>query len=107
MAKNWGNALLRQIGSLSPQESENISLLLDRAEDILLRHADEAPGVVAYGLACVYGRRGDATRCLHWLKISQTHHTLPDCTHLRTDPDLDAVRAAPEFVEWLQSVCPE
>lgn len=106
-ANNWGSALVSEVGALPPQEGEQISLLLNRSEEILLSHASEAPGVVAYNLACVYSRRGDVARCVHWLKMCQTHGTLPDCTHLRTDRDLDALRAAPEFIEWFQSVCPE
>jgi len=106
-ANNLGNALLSEAGALPSQEGEQISLLLNRAEEVQLAHAGQAPGVVAYNLACVYGRRGDVARCVHWLKMCQTHGTLPDCTHLRTDRDLDAVRATPEFIEWLQAVCPE
>ena len=80
--------------------------LLDQAEQLLLAHADAAPGVVAYNLACAYGVRGDVQACLKWLRVSQAHKTLPDCTHLRDDKDLEAVRNTPEFTEWFKQVCP-
>ena len=105
-ANNWGTALIAEAGAIAERDAEQSKRLLDQAEQLLLAHADAAPGKVAYNLACVYGRRADVQNCLKWLGVSQKHNTLKDCTYLREDKDLDEVRNAPEFVEWLRQVCP-
>lgn len=106
-AVNLAGNLLEQIGADSSVDRMKIASLIDRAEAVLLQHAAAAPGLVAYNLACVYGRRGDVTHCLHWLKVSQTHHALPDCKKLKTDKDLEPVRTSSEFVAWFVTVCPQ
>jgi len=79
---------------------------LQQAERLLLEHVEATPGEMAYNLACVYGLRTDVQSCLKWLRVSQHHKILPDCANLRDDKDLDAVRNAPEYVEWLKQVYP-
>ena len=106
-ANNWGAALLHEAIALTPTDGVQADLLRDRAEKILLQHAEAAPGAVAYNLACIYGLRGDAATCLRWLNTCQTYKALPDCAHLKSDSDLTAVRTSPEFVEWLRTVCPQ
>ncbi|MDD4964200.1 MAG: hypothetical protein PHI11_09820 [Gallionella sp.] len=107
VASNWASALMREATALNVNNAAEATVLCNRAEQILLQHADAAPQIVGYNLACVYGIRGDVATCLKWLKICQTHNVLPDCTHLQTDTDLDNVRSAPEFVAWLQTHCPD
>ena len=104
-ANSWGAVLLQVADVIAASDSEQLSVLLDQTEKMLLAHADAARGVVSYNLACVYGRRGDVPRCLHWLSISKTEKELPDCAHLSSDKDLDPVRNTPEFNAWFVSVC--
>lgn len=104
-ANNWGSAMLYEAGVIASIDAEASQELLGQAEQLLLAHVAAAPNVVSYNLACVYGRRGDVTQCLHWLAISHAHKELPDCEHLRQDKDLNAVRNAPEFIEWFSLVC--
>jgi Plant specific mitochondrial import receptor subunit TOM20 len=104
-ADNWGSALLHEAGAIALSDPEQSSALLNQAEKMLLAHADAAPSVVSYNLACIYGRRGDVPRCLHWLSIPKTEKELPDCAHLSSDKDLDPVRNTPEFNAWFASVC--
>jgi len=106
-ANNLGSVLLSQVGTFSSTEGDQINPLLDRAEEVLLEHTAAAPGRVAFNLACVYGRRGDVSNCLRWLRVSNGYSALPNCEVLRTDRDLDAVRTSPEFMTWLHSVCPQ
>lgn len=104
-ADNWGGALLHEANAIADSDAGRSRALLIQAEQLLLAHADVAPGKVSYNLACVYGQRGDVAQCLQWLKVCQTHENLLDCEHVRKDKDLDAVRGAPEFIAWLESVC--
>jgi len=105
-ANNFGSALVSEANAIAASDSAEAEQLLNQAEQLLLRHADAAPGLVAYNLACVYGLRGNAHDCLRWLRVSQEHGKLPDCKHLREDKDLDPVRNDPEFAEWFKQVCP-
>lgn len=102
-AINWGGALITEAST--NKDVTRSQQLLSQAEQLLLAHADAAPGLVAYNLACLYGLRADIQQCLHWLNICQSHKELPDCSHLRADKDLDAVRNSPEFIAWLATVC--
>ncbi|MDD5056704.1 MAG: hypothetical protein PHQ60_02450 [Sideroxydans sp.] len=104
-ANNWGATLLFEVNVLTDSGGDESKRQLAKAEQLLLDHADAAPGLVAYNLACVYGRLGDVHQCLYWLKVGHTHKTLPECAHLREDKDLNAVRESPEFVAWLVTVC--
>ncbi|MDP3281275.1 MAG: hypothetical protein Q8M57_09560 [Nitrosomonas sp.] len=103
-ADGWGFALLKEANAIAVTDADQANELRDRAEQLLLQHAEAAPELVAYNLACVYGQRGDVSNCLHWLKTAQTHNKLVSCEHLQTDADLDAVRNHPDFQAWLQSV---
>lgn len=104
-AGNWGTALITEASTLATNDAGESKRLLDEAEQLLLAHADAAPDVVAYNLACVYGLRVDIQKCLHWLNIGLSHKQLPDCAHLRNDKDMDAVRKSPEFIAWLATTC--
>ncbi|MDX8398817.1 MAG: hypothetical protein R8K20_01040, partial [Gallionellaceae bacterium] len=103
---NWGNALLTEASAIAASEPEMSQQLFQQAERLLLEHAEAAPGEMAYNLACVYGLRTDVQSCLKWLQVCQQHKTLPDCAHLRAEKDLDLVRDAPEYVDWLKQVYP-
>lgn len=106
VAKNWGHVLLSEANAVAATDVEYSNELLKQVEQLLLAHAEAAPGVVAYNLACVYSIRGDLQSCLKWLRVSEEHGELPDRTHVRTDKDLDAVRNAPEFIEWFRQAYP-
>ncbi len=103
---NRGNNLFLHAKLCAKEKPEIAANLLNQAEQLLLASSGDAPEMVAYTLACIYGLRADVQGCLKWLQISQTQGVLPDCVHLSGDKDLDAVRDAPEFVEWFKQVCP-
>lgn len=105
-ADNWGNALLTEASAIAQHDPGRSRQLLVQAEQLLLEHANAAPGVVAYNLACVYGLRADVQSCLKWLKVAQEHKTLVSCEHIRNDKDLEPVCTDPAFTEWLNQVCP-
>lgn len=105
-ANNCGNYFLQEarvIASSNPEESKR---LVEQAKNLLLNHAEAAPGVVAYNLACVYGLRGDVQSCLKWLKVRQERGKPLDCEYMRNDQDLDPVRNDPDFIAWLEQACP-
>ncbi len=105
-ANNWGSALLSEARAIAVIDAEGTKRLRDQAEQLLLAHAEVAPGMVAYNLACMYGLCGDVQNCLKWLRVAQEHKTLVSCEHLNGDNDLDLVRNSPEFIEWFKQVCP-
>lgn len=104
-ASNYANDLADEARVITISNIEQSQQLLNQAEQLLLAHVDAAPDMVSYNLACVYGQRKDVQSCLHWLTVCQAHKKLPDCAHLNTDKDLDAVRESPEFIAWLATVC--
>lgn len=103
---NWSNALVGEANAIAESEPEESKCLLEQAEQLLLQHAEAAPDVVTYNLACVYGRLHNVQSCLHWLKVAKEHKALENCEHMRNDQDLDPVRNDPEFIDWLEQACP-
>ncbi|MDD2777252.1 MAG: hypothetical protein PHU06_15015 [Gallionella sp.] len=106
-ANNWAATLMREAIALGVQNDAESNLLRNRAEQLLLQHANAAPKIVAYGLACLFALRGEVVECLNWLRICHIYNVLPACFHLKTDTNFDKVRSSPEFVVWLQTVCPD
>lgn len=105
-AINWTSALLSEASMLMTTDHRQSDSLLNHAEMILLQHVEAEPAAL-YNLACLFGLRGDVTSCLKWLEKCQQRSSLPAFTHLQNDSCLDNVRCAPEFVAWLQTVCPD
>ena len=57
--------------------------------------------LMMYNVACVFGRLGDASAAVKSLK-SSIAAGLEDYEWLKTDPDFDTIRNAPEFMELLK-----
>jgi hypothetical protein len=105
-ANNLGYGLLSEARAIAANEPEQSKNLLNQAELLLLQHAEAAPGIVAYNIACIYSLQQDVLACLKWLRIAQQHNSLESCEHMREDHDLDTIRNTPEFIEWFKQVCP-
>jgi len=99
---NWGNGLLYQA---KQRDGEERSSLLGKAKEILLEAEKLRPGSASYDLACVVTLVGDSTAARGWLLTSQRTGTLPGCEHLRSDSDLNSLRAEPWFETLLHEIC--
>lgn len=105
-AANLGKALLAEANAIRSIDFEQSNQLMSQAEQLLLEHAEAAPGMVAYALAGVYGLRGEVRDCLKWLVVGKAHDALPDCKILQNEVALAPVRNDPAFIEWFNQVCP-
>ena len=99
-ANNWCAMLSTQYHLLKPSAPDEAATLLDQAEQLALRAESIRPGAATYNLACVRSRKGDLPAALETLRTAHAAGTLPSSTHLRADPDLAPLRAAPAFQTW-------
>jgi hypothetical protein len=105
-AHNLGVALLSEAEAIRDVNQDRSNELLNQALRMLGEHARDAPELVAYILACVYGLGGNVEYCLKWLEVCKAHNKLPNCELLRAERYLDPVRNDPAFIEWFKQVCP-
>jgi len=98
---NWGNALSAQAQTKSGEEAD---ALFARAFEKCSAAESLAPGHAAYNLACICSVRNDEDGCRKWLQVSRSHDQLPARDHLANDPDLENVRSAGWFEEFIAGV---
>lgn len=99
-ASNWGEALLSEFSRIRQSHPERAGHLLRQAISLLELHAQRAPGIVAYNLACAYACAGSVSDCVNWLKKAREHAGLPPRIHIETDKNLDDLRNDPQFQQW-------
>ena len=99
-ANNWCAMLSTQYHLLKPSAPDEAAPLLDQAEQLALRAESIRPGAATYNLACIRSLKGDLPAALETLRTAHAAGTLPSSTHLRADPDLAPLRAAPAFQTW-------
>ncbi len=61
-------------------------------------------GSAAYNLACVYGMRGQEDACVEAFSLSRECGSLPNVDDIVSDPDLEKVKNAKWFVEFVEKV---
>ncbi len=96
---NWGNAMINQSYT---RQGDEAGRLLDQAEEKCLLAEEIQPGKGAYNLACIAALREDQQGCRQWLETCREQGALPDRAHLESDSDLDPVREADWFKEFLE-----
>jgi len=94
---NWAAVLLHRVGL---SEGEKALSLAREAKEKALETERIKPGAGAYNAACACARLGEEEECLRWLEVALEHGTLPERSHLETDPDLDSVRDK----DWFKAI---
>ena len=77
---------------------------LNEAEAACSRLNELSPGEGEYNLACISALRGDENACHEHLQASQDAGLLPSRKHLLDDADLESVREASWFTEFLDDL---
>lgn len=74
-----------------------------------LQFGDEAEKIIngfgSYNMACIYSLLGNVDACRAALEKSKKFSFLPPCYHLKSDKDLDNVRAEEWFKEFIKEIC--
>lgn len=98
---------LNNFAALLVEQARTGKNVLGKAQELLMRAEQLAPGFPAYNLACIACQRGDHDECQHWLRVaysSQLCETLPDRDDLLEDTDLAGVCEAGWFLQLLDEV---
>ena len=103
-ASNWGHALAAEAQALVATDANAASEILERAITLLQSHAQSAPAVVAYNLACCFALKGDVPEALKWLECDARADTLPLKSKIQTDRDFDGIRGDSRFIAWFNKL---
>ena len=103
-AQNWGNALMHEWSALVATDTNAASEILERAITLLQSHAQSAPAVVAYNLACCFALKGDVPEALKWLDCDTRAGTLPAKLKTQTDKGFDGIRDDSRFIAWFNKL---
>ena len=103
-ARNWGTALLHERSALVATDTNAASEILERAITLLQSHAQSAPAVVAYNLACCFALKGDVPETLKWLECCARAGSLPAKSPIQTDKDFDGIRDDSRFIAWFNKL---
>ncbi len=103
-ASNLGGALLHEWQAVVATDPGEANKLLERALTLLQSHAQSAPNVVAYNLACCFGLKGDVRETLKWLECAADAGELLTKSKIRADKDFDGIRNDSRFVTWLDKL---
>lgn len=99
---SWGSALFEWARALPLVERPH---KLAEAREKLLLAEQYSVGAGSYDLACIAALSGNTHEAQHWLENCRVHKTLPDCDNLRTDKDIDSLRALDWFEAMLEKEC--
>ncbi len=97
-------------GGVAFMELARISLdnekqeLYKLAEDFFKKADNIQKGSAAYNLACIHALRGDQQSCQLALQQAKEFGSLPDENNVSGDADLDNVKSAAWFTEFLESL---
>ncbi len=101
---NWGIALAEQAQQKNNENPEEGTDLLREARERMLTVEALHEGAGAYALACIAALLDDGAECQRWLVRSRDCAQLPGREQIAQDPDLDPVRNAKWFKEFMKSL---
>lgn len=99
-----GGVAFMELARISPEDGK--PSLYGLAEDFFEKACRIQKGSAAYNLACVRALRGDEQACQQFLQQAKDFGSLPDVANILQDDDMDNVKQAAwfkEFVEALQA----
>ncbi|MDD2760508.1 MAG: hypothetical protein PHH11_09490 [Methylomonas sp.] len=97
-----GGVAFMELARLSPDEGK--SGLYGLAEDFFEKANKIQKDSAAYNLACIYALRGDQDACLQALQQAKERGSLPDIGNILEDVDLDNVKQAQWFVDFMEAL---
>lgn len=97
-----GGVAFMELARISPEV--NRPELYKLAEDFFEKAGKIQKGSAAYNLACVYALRGNAEACHQALLQAKDFGSLPDEANILSDVDLDNVKQAEWFVEFIEAL---
>ena len=98
---------LNNYAALLVEQARNGADVMEKAQELLLRAEQLAPGFPAYNLACIASLTRKHDECEQWLRqaySSSVFAGLPSAEDLDEDDDLASVRSAPWFIRFLGEV---
>ncbi|MGY6276599.1 TPR end-of-group domain-containing protein [Methylomonas sp. MgM2] len=97
-----GGVAFMELARISPAESR--PGLYGFAEDFFEKAGTIQKGSAAYNLACIYALRGDEPACRKALEQAKDFGSLPDIATILEDVDMDNVKQAQWFKDFIEAV---
>lgn len=97
-----GGVAFMELGRISPEGSK--AGLYGLAEDFFEKANNIQKGSAAYNLACIYALRNDEPACQQALQQAREFGSLPNLDNIQGDPDMDKVKQAEWFKEFIADV---
>lgn len=97
-----GGVAFMELARISP--SDGRAGLYGLAEDFFEKAGRIQKGSAAYNLACIYALRGDEAACQAALEQAKEFGSLPDVEAVLEDVDMDNVKQAQWFTEFVEAV---
>lgn len=97
-----GGVAFMELARISPEEGR--SDLYGLAEDFFEKACIIQKGSAAYNLACIYALRGDEQACQQALQRAREFGSLPDIANILEDVDMDSVKQAQWFKEFVETL---
>ena len=94
-----GGVAFMELARLSPEGGK--PGLYGLAEDFFEKANTIQKGSAAYNLACIYALRGDEEACQQALQQAREFGSLPNHANILSDPDMDKVKQAEWFKEFI------
>lgn len=97
-----GGVAFMELARISPEDGK-ISLY-GLAEDFFEKACRIQKGSAVYNLACISALRGDEQACQQFLQQAKDFGSLPDQANILQDEDMDNVKQAPWFIEFIEAL---
>ncbi|QPK63669.1 hypothetical protein IVG45_01410 [Methylomonas sp. LL1] len=97
-----GGVAFMELARISPDDGK--AGLYGLAEDFFEKAGKIQKGSAAYNLACIYALRGDEEACQQALRQAKEFGSLPDETNIMRDEDMENVKQAQWFTEFMDAV---